>query len=101
MVEKLISTINKKYSSGYWKPIIYIDKKIEHKDLIAYYRMAGCSDNKLHLRRDEPGGQRVHVASQVDEKGMLILSELAGAAEELEALDTGEPIRHRKLSPNR
>ena len=82
-VEALISKINKKYSSGYWKPIIYIDKKIEHEDLIAYYRMSDVAIissiyDGMNLVAKE------YVASQVDEKGMLILSELAGAAEELE-----------------
>lgn len=82
-VEGLVEKINRKYSSGYWSPIIYIDKKIEHKDLVAYYRMADIGIissvyDGMNLVAKE------YVASQVDEKGMLILSEFAGAAEELE-----------------
>lgn len=82
-VEELISRINKKYSTGNWKPIIYIDTKIEHEDLVAYYRMADVAIissvyDGMNLVAKE------YVASQVDEKGVLILSELAGAAEELE-----------------
>ncbi|MBI5025334.1 MAG: bifunctional alpha,alpha-trehalose-phosphate synthase (UDP-forming)/trehalose-phosphatase [Nitrospirae bacterium] len=82
-VEELISKINEKYSAGDWKPIIYIDIKVEHKDLVAYYRMADVAIissvyDGMNLVAKE------YVASQVDEKGVLILSELAGAAEELE-----------------
>jgi trehalose 6-phosphate synthase/phosphatase len=83
LVEEHVERINRKYSSGYWSPIIYIDRKIDHKDLVAYYRMADVGIvssvyDGMNLVAKE------YVASQVDEKGMLILSELAGAAEELE-----------------
>ncbi|BCB95438.1 hypothetical protein JZK55_03600 [Dissulfurispira thermophila] len=82
-VEELITKINKKYSSGSWKPIIYIDTKIEHEDLAAYYRMADVAIissvyDGMNLVAKE------YVASQVDENGVLILSELAGAAEEMQ-----------------
>ncbi len=82
-VEGLITKINEKYSAEEWKPIIYIDKKIEHKNLVAYYRMADVAIissvyDGMNLVAKE------YVASQVDEKGVLILSELAGAADELE-----------------
>lgn len=82
-VEELISKINKKYSTGNWKPIIYIDTKIEHRDLVAYYRMSDVAIissvyDGMNLVAKE------YVVSQVDEKGVLILSELAGAADELE-----------------
>lgn len=82
-VEELISKINRRYSTNDWRPIIYIDTKVEHKDLVAYYRMADVAIissvyDGMNLVAKE------YVASQVDEKGVLILSELAGAAEELE-----------------
>ncbi len=82
-VEELIAKINKKYSSGLWRPIIYIDTKIEHEDLVAYYRMADVAIissvyDGMNLVAKE------YVASKTDEKGVLILSEFAGASEELE-----------------
>ena len=82
-VEESVLWINNKYSKGKWKPIIYIDNKIEHKELAAYYRMSDIAIissvyDGMNLVAKE------YVASQVDEKGMLILSEFAGAAEELE-----------------
>ncbi len=82
-VEDLISKINEKHGKDNWKPIIYIDTKVEHRDLVAYYRMADVAIissvyDGMNLVAKE------YAASQVDEKGVLILSELAGAADELE-----------------
>ncbi len=82
-VEELVTKINEKYSLGNWKPIIYIDTKIEHEDLVSYYRMADVAIissvyDGMNLVAKE------YAASQVDENGVLILSELAGAADELE-----------------
>lgn len=82
-VEDMVSKINKKYSIGNWKPIIYIDTKVEHKDLVSYYRAADVAIissvyDGMNLVAKE------YVASKPDEKGVLILSEFAGASEELE-----------------
>ena len=82
-VEGLITKINKKYSKGGWEPIIYIDRKVEHKYLAAYYRLADVAIissvyDGMNLVAKE------YAASQADENGALILSELAGAADELE-----------------
>ncbi len=82
-VEGLVKKINKKYSLEGWKPIIYRDTKTEHKDLAAYYRMADIAIissiyDGMNLVAKE------YVASQVEGKGALLLSEFAGAAEELE-----------------
>jgi trehalose 6-phosphate synthase/phosphatase len=82
-VEEYVAKINGKYAKGSWKPIVYIDTKVEHKDLAAYYRMADVAVissvyDGMNLVAKE------YAASQVDENGALILSELAGAADELE-----------------
>jgi trehalose 6-phosphate synthase/phosphatase len=82
-VEELIAKINEKYANETWKPIVYIDTKVEHRDLVAYYRMADVAIissvyDGMNLVAKE------YAAAQVDEKGVLILSELAGAADELE-----------------
>ncbi len=82
-VEGLIAKINRKYGRGDWKPIVYIDRKVEHRDLAAYYRMADVGVissiyDGMNLVAKE------YAASQIDEKGVLILSEFAGAADELD-----------------
>jgi trehalose 6-phosphate synthase/phosphatase len=81
-VEALIAKINGKYAKDHWKPIVYIDTKVEHKELAAYYRLADVAVissiyDGMNLVAKE------YAASQTDEKGVLILSELAGAADEL------------------
>ncbi|MCK5139333.1 MAG: bifunctional alpha,alpha-trehalose-phosphate synthase (UDP-forming)/trehalose-phosphatase [Thermodesulfovibrionia bacterium] len=82
-VEVLIKKINKKYALEDWNPIIYRDIKSEHEDLVAYYRMADVGIissiyDGMNLVAKE------FVASQCEKKGVLLLSEFAGAAEELE-----------------
>jgi alpha,alpha-trehalose-phosphate synthase [UDP-forming]/trehalose-phosphatase len=82
-VEELIDKINTKYATKLWRPVIYIAEKVEHEDLVAYYRLADVAVissvyDGMNLVAKE------YAASQTDEKGVLILSELAGAAEELE-----------------
>ena len=82
-VEGLVRKINKKYSLENWNPIVYRDIKAEHEDLVVYYRMADMAIissvyDGMNLVAKE------FVASQVDRKGVLLLSEFAGAAEELE-----------------
>ncbi len=81
-VEEFINRINSKYSEDSWKPIVYITTKIEHKDLALYYRIADVAIissvyDGMNLVAKE------YIASQVDEKGVIILSEFAGASEEL------------------
>ncbi len=81
-VEELINRINNKYTIGSWKPIVYITTKIEHKDLALYYRISDVAVissvyDGMNLVAKE------YIASQVDEKGVIILSEFAGASEEL------------------
>ncbi|MFQ5480369.1 MAG: bifunctional alpha,alpha-trehalose-phosphate synthase (UDP-forming)/trehalose-phosphatase [Thermodesulfobacteriota bacterium] len=82
-VEALVNKINKRFSKDGWRPVVYLDKKAEVKDLTVYYRLADIAVvsslyDGMNLVAKE------FIASQVDEKGMLILSEFAGAAEELE-----------------
>ncbi len=82
-VEGLVRKINKKYSQEGWNPIVYRDTKSEHEDLAAYYRMADVAIissiyDGMNLVAKE------FIASQVNKKGVLLLSEFAGAAEELE-----------------
>ncbi|UCG77930.1 MAG: bifunctional alpha,alpha-trehalose-phosphate synthase (UDP-forming)/trehalose-phosphatase [Nitrospirota bacterium] len=82
-VEAMASGINSRYGTPDWQPIIYLDNKVDHKDLVAYYRMADIGIissiyDGMNLVAKE------FAASQVDEKGTLILSEMAGAAEELD-----------------
>jgi trehalose-6-phosphate synthase len=79
-VEALVNKINRRFSREGWRPVVYLDKKAEVKDLSVYYRLADVAIvsslyDGMNLVAKE------FIASQVDEKGVLILSEFAGAAE--------------------
>ncbi len=65
-----------------WKPIEYIEGRVTPHTLAAYYRMADVAlvssvYDGMNLVSKE------YVASQVDETGVLMVSHLAGASEEL------------------
>ncbi|RMG68706.1 MAG: trehalose-phosphatase, partial [Nitrospirae bacterium] len=82
-VEDIVERINRRFSKNGWKPIVYIEKKLSFQELVAFYRMADVGIissiyDGMNLVSKE------FIASQVDCKGVLILSELAGAAEELD-----------------
>ena len=81
-VERRVQAINKRYGDGIWNPIIYLDVKVNQERLSALYRLADIAIissiyDGMNLVAKE------YLASQVDEKGVLLLSEFAGAAEEI------------------
>ncbi|UCF87078.1 MAG: trehalose-6-phosphate synthase, partial [Nitrospiraceae bacterium] len=82
-VEGIVRKINRKYGSKNWNPIIFRDVKAEHEDLAVFYRLADVAIissvyDGMNLVAKE------FVSSNVDRKGVLLLSEFAGASEELE-----------------
>ena len=81
MIEEQIGSINGKYSTLQWQPVIYRYNHVSFHELCAMYQM---SDVGLitPLRDGMNLVAKEFVASQ-RKRGMLILSELAGAANEL------------------
>jgi alpha,alpha-trehalose-phosphate synthase [UDP-forming] len=82
-VRALIEEINGRHASDGWQPIHFQQEKLSHATLALYYRMAdlaiiSSTADGMNLVAKE------YVASQVDEKGLLLLSEMAGASEQLE-----------------
>jgi trehalose 6-phosphate synthase/phosphatase len=81
LIEERVGRINGKYSSLEWQPIIYRYSNLSFEDLCALYQEADVGlitpiRDGMNLVAKE------FVASQQD-KGVLILSELAGAANEM------------------
>jgi trehalose 6-phosphate synthase/phosphatase len=65
-----------------WRPILYREDRIAFDLLVAYYRLADLAvvssvNDGMNLVAKE------YAASQVDESGVLLISQMAGAAEEL------------------
>ena len=81
-IEYTVGRINGKYSTLSWRPIIYQYKSLKFNELVALY---GLSDVGLitPLRDGMNLVAKEYVACQTENKGVLILSEMAGAASEL------------------
>jgi len=81
-VDELIGKINGKYGTLGWTPIWYVYRFLPFHTLAALYSIADIAlitpyRDGMNLIAKE------FIASKVDSKGVLILSEMAGAAEEL------------------
>ncbi|MBI3325170.1 MAG: trehalose-6-phosphate synthase [Nitrospinae bacterium] len=82
-VESLVERINKRFGSEAVTPIHYRYEHLEPAELVVYYRMADfVMVTSLHDGMNLVAKE--FVASQVERKGVLICSEFAGAAEELD-----------------
>ncbi len=81
-IEANVGRINGKYGNLSWRPIIYQYKSIPFNELVALYDI---SDVGLitPLRDGMNLVAKEYIACQSEKKGMLILSEMAGAAVEL------------------
>jgi len=82
-IETLINDINSEIGTDDWTPIIYYSTNIPHNELVNYYRIADMAIvssivDGMNLVAKE------YIASQVDEKGVLVLSEFVGAVAELD-----------------
>ncbi len=88
LIRKTVTEINERFEAPPegenkgWKPIEYIEGRVTPQTLTAYYRMAD-----LALVTSVYDGMNLvakeYVASQIDGTGVLVVSHLAGAAEEL------------------
>ncbi len=81
-VDELVGRINGKYSRMGWNPILYFYRSFPLTALSAFYRMA-----QVALVTPMRDGMNLvckeYIASKLDKKGVLILSEMAGASKEL------------------
>ena len=83
-IEQLVGRINGDLGEPGWAPVSYLYRTIPFHDVIAYYV---ASDIMLvtPLRDGMNLVAKEYAASRTDEDGTLILSEFAGAAEQLRA----------------
>lgn len=106
LIRETAEDINKRYAfvSGLgsqqatrWRPIELREGRIGLDTLVAYYRMAD-----LALVSSVYDGMNLvakeYVACQVDEKGVLLVSQMAGAAEELTAALVINPYDHEGVA---
>ncbi len=81
-IDLLVGRINGKFSRLYWTPVHYFYRSFPLTALSAFYRMA----NVCLVTPMRDGMNLVckeYIASKIDKKGVLVLSEMAGASKEL------------------
>jgi len=85
-----IEELNIRFGTHKWKPIICINSSLDRESLVPFYRMAD-----LMLITPVQDGMNLvakeYVACQVEGKGVLLLSEFAGAHEEMKHSVTVNP----------
>lgn len=82
MINELISHINSKIGNIHWMPVIYQYNFLEFENMVALY--SSCDLALITPLRDGMNlVSKEFVASRKDKKGVLIISEMAGAAREL------------------
>lgn len=81
-VEAEINRINNKLKTNDWKPILFLHKHHSHEAIYPLYRAANvCLVTSLHDGMNLVAKE--FVAARDDERGVLILSQFAGASREL------------------
>ena len=81
-IDTQVGRINSKYSSFDWMPIHYFYRSFPLAELSAFYSMADVG-LVTPLRDGMNLVCKEYIASKLDRKGVLILSEMAGASKEL------------------
>lgn len=81
-VDELVGRINGEYSTIEWNPIWYFYRSLPFGNLIDLY--TSCEVALITPIRDGMNlVAKEYIASRIDKKGVLILSEMAGAAKEM------------------
>jgi alpha,alpha-trehalose-phosphate synthase [UDP-forming] len=74
--------INSKFAGGKWKPVIFLKRHHSHEEIARFYQLASvCLVTSLHDGMNLVAKE--FIASRDDERGVLILSTFAGAANQL------------------
>jgi alpha,alpha-trehalose-phosphate synthase [UDP-forming] len=81
-IEQLVAAINGQFTQPGWVPVHYIFRSIERQELLAWYRLADVAlltplKDGMNLVSKE------YCACQIEGNGVLVLSEFAGAAEQM------------------
>ena len=82
MIDELISQINSEIGNIHWQPLIYQYNSLEFDEMVALY--TACDLALITPLRDGMNlVSKEFVASRKDKRGVLVISEMAGAAREL------------------
>lgn len=81
-VQELADRINWEHGTDRWQPVVFLNEHFGPKEISLLYRMSvGCVVSSLHDGMNLVAKE--FVGARADERGVLVLSELTGAAREL------------------
>jgi trehalose-6-phosphate synthase len=81
-VEAEANRINARFKRGRWRPIVFLNRQHNRREVERYYRAAHlCMVTSLHDGMNLVAKE--YIAARHDERGVLILSRFTGAAHEL------------------
>src|SRR5438094_927227 len=81
-IDRLVGDINGRFSTSIWLPVQYHFRSLHRDDLLAHYR--GCDIAFVTPLKDGMNlVVKEYCACRIEEDGVLILSQFAGAAEQL------------------
>ncbi|MEO1436742.1 MAG: bifunctional alpha,alpha-trehalose-phosphate synthase (UDP-forming)/trehalose-phosphatase [Bacteroidota bacterium] len=81
-LDESVGRINGTFGTMDWTPVLYFYRSFEFADLVAMYRLADIC-LVTSLRDGMNLVAKEYIACKVDQKGVLVLSEMAGASKEL------------------
>lgn len=97
MIELLISNINGQYGNTKWTPIVYQRNSVDFKELTGLY--TSCDIALISPLRDGMNlVAKEFVASRHDEDGVLLLSDMTGAAKELTDAQLFNPLDETEIA---
>jgi trehalose 6-phosphate synthase/phosphatase len=92
-LEQMVGRIVGAYGTVQWTPLIYQYRNLSFEEIVALYRL--CDVALITPLRDGMNlVAKEFVASRPDQKGVLILSEMAGAAKEMGEAISLNPFYH-------
>ena len=81
-VEAEAGRINWRFQTNHWKPIVYLQRHHTHQEIQRYYKAADlCMVTSLHDGMNLVAKE--FIAARDDDQGALILSQFAGASQQL------------------
>jgi trehalose 6-phosphate synthase len=81
-VEKEVNRVNEAFRTDSWEPIVFVKRHHNHEELNQLYKAADvCLVTSLHDGMNLVAKE--FIAARSDEKGVLVLSQFAGASREL------------------
>jgi trehalose 6-phosphate synthase/phosphatase len=81
-IDRLVGDVNGRFSTSTWLPVQYHFRSLDRDDLLAHYR--GCDIAFVTPLKDGMNlVAKEYCACRIEEDGVLILSQFAGAAEQL------------------